>query len=58
MALTDYPIRKNLGITQDMAVRLAEASEQRSMKEPTLMRELLEDGLTEWESAQEPKGSE
>lgn len=55
MTISDYPVRKNLGITEDMATRLAEVSERRSMKEPTLMREFLEDGLSSWEAAQAKK---
>lgn len=49
----DFPYRKNIGLTQEMAERLAFASEQRAKSEPYLVREFLDVGLAFWEAAQQ-----
>ncbi len=40
----DYPVKKYLGLTQEQAVSLAEASEVRVKSETYLMREYIEKG--------------
>ncbi len=50
--MSDFPYRKNIGLTQEMAERLAFASDKRAKSEPYLIREFLEVGLTDWEAAQ------
>ena len=54
--MADYPIKKHIGLTEEMATRLAIASDQRDKSETFLVREYVDRGLTDWESAQEPKG--
>jgi predicted DNA-binding protein len=59
--MSDYPYRKNVGLTQEIAERLAFAADARAKSEPYLIREFLEVGLSSWEAAQQPtivKGNE
>lgn len=55
---SNFPHRKSFGITEEMAVRLAEVVEHRSMTESYVMRDLLDSGLDSWKEAQAPKVNE
>lgn len=50
---SNFPHRKSVSVTEEMQARISAVVESRSMTEPYVLRDLIEGGLSAWESSQE-----